>query len=203
MNFRVRVDNVADQERAVEFGFATQSDLVLLKKWNCTAKQRDNPHVQDALEYCTHVEKRWKSYSALSRLITDQRDFPTSGKQRENAELVFLMVARADWHKPSPILGFCFCRRTYCHHIVLDFAAAHPNAIKKAGGEVHGVGFGMLYSLTRFAADSGVDMLWGEATLNSHGFYEAALGARIITDYFFISHNVFDHCLQQHKSFLI
>lgn len=203
MKFRVRVDNAKDSNRSVDFGFATQNDLNLLRHWRCTREQRTNEHVQDALEYSSHVNERWKVYHALGRLVTKSQDFPRSAKGRQDEELVFLLTARAIWHQPSAVLGFCFCRRTYCHHIILDFAAAHPNAISKAGGKVHGVGFGMIYSLTRFAANSGVDMIWGEATYNSHAFYEVALGLKNVSDYFFIAHNVFDHCLAQHSSVVV
>lgn len=109
-------------------------------------------------------------------------------------EVVFVMIARAKWHKPSPILGFCFCRRTWCHHIVLDFAAAHPNVIGPAGGEVQGVGAGRLYSLIQMANSIRVKTIWGQATENSAKFYmnllslpsvELKMISRILAVFFF------------------
>jgi hypothetical protein len=196
MKFRVRVKN---SELPVEFDFATKDDLNFLNHWRSTRKQRGNPFVQDALEYSRHVNKGWRVYEALGRTVTTLAHLRQSFQQNQRAEVVFLMVARALWHEPSSILGFCFCRRTWCHHIILDFAASHPNAIRKAGGEVQGVGLSMLYSLVKIAEGLGVKTVWGEATENSHGFYEVALALKSVSDQFFINGNIFEHCLRQYK----
>jgi hypothetical protein len=196
MNFRVRV---ADDDLPVEFAFAAQDDLTHLAGWRSPEKLRDNPHVQDALEYCRLANKRWKSYQAVGRTVMSLEEIGRDIQKNSRTEVVFVMVARAEWHKPSPILGFCFCRRTWCHHIVLDFAAAHPNAIGPAGGEVHGVGAGMLYSLVQMASGIGVKTIWGEATENSAKFYVKALALPNVTDHFFIRGRTRQHCLRQFK----
>lgn len=194
MKFRVRVGN---DDLPVEFTFATQDDLARLAGWRSPEKLRDNPHVQDALEYCRLANKRWKSYQAIGRTAASLEAIRSAIQKDGSAEVVFLMLARAEWHKPSPILGFCFCRRTWCHHVVLDFAAAHPNAIGPAGGEVQGVGAGMLYSFVKMATSIGVKTIWGEATRNSTKFYEKTLAVRNVADHFFIRGRTRQHCLRQ------
>ena len=196
MNFRVRVGS---DDLPVEFVFAAQADLVRLSRWRSPKHLRDNPHVQDALEYCQLANKRWKSYRAIGRTAASFEEIRSAIQKDSRTEVVFVMLARASWHKPSPILGFCFCRRTWCHHVVLDFAAAHPNAIGPAGGEVHGVGAGMLYSLVQMANGIGVKTIWGEATENSAKFYVKTLALPNIADHFFIRGRTRQHCLQQFK----
>jgi len=196
MNFRVRVGS---DDLPVEFVFAAPDDLVQLSRWRSPNNLRDNPHVRDALEYCRLANKRWKSYRAIGRTAASSDEIGRTIKKDSDAEVVFVMLARAVWHKPSPILGFCFCRRTWCHHILLDFAAAHPNAIGPAGGEVQGVGAGMLYSLVQMANGIGVKTVWGEATKNSARFYVKTLAVRNVADHFFIRGRTRQHCLQQFK----
>jgi hypothetical protein len=120
-------------------------------------------------------------------------------RRRPRTEVVFVMLAKARWHEPSEVLGFCFCRRTWCHHIVLDFAAAHPNAIGPAGGQVRGVGAGMLYSLVKFSEGIGARLVWGEATENSASFYRKVLALRDVSDHFFIQGETFRYCLRQYE----
>ena len=194
MNFRVRVGS---DDLPVEFVFAAPDDLAQLSRWRSPKHLRDNPHVQDALEYCQLANKRWKSYRAIGRTAESSDEIRQAIKKDPDAEVVFVMLARAVWHQRSPILGFCFCRRTWCHHVVLDFAAAHPDAIGPAGGAVHGVGAGMLYSLVQTAKGIGVKTIWGEAIRNSAPFYVKALALPTITDHFFIRGRTRQHCLQQ------
>ena len=77
-------------------------------------------------------------------------------RKHPRGEFVFILAARAKWHTSSDLLEFCFCRRTWCHHIVVDLAAVHPNAITSAGGKVRGVGTGMFYSLVKIADEFGI-----------------------------------------------
>jgi hypothetical protein len=118
-------------------------------------------------------------------------------QQDNECEVAFILIAYAPWHEPSSILGFCFCRRTWCNHLLLDFAAAHPNAITPAGGHIKGVGSAMIYSLVALARELGITTVWGEATQNSVGFYRHVLGLPNILDSFFIEDQVFENCLYE------
>jgi hypothetical protein len=119
-------------------------------------------------------------------------------QQDNECEVAFILIAYAPWHEPSSILGFCFCRRTWCNHLLLDFAAAHPDAITPAGGFINGVGSAMLYSLVALADQLGIKKVWGEATRNSVGFYRYVLKQDDILDSFFIEGNEFEKCLSRY-----
>jgi len=186
------------QKRPVEFEFASESDLLTLRRWRAPAPLRENPHVQDSLEYSRLASKRWRSYRKADRTVTSLPRLEQIVRENSHAEIVFLMVARADWHESSPILSFCFCRRTYCHHLVIDFAANHPNAIGPAGGEVRGVGPAMFYSLVKFAHEFGIKTIWGEATENSAKFYRKIFAFRKVTDHFFVRGRAMSHGLKQY-----
>ncbi len=53
-------------------------------------------------------------------------DFHALVDEDEQAEVALLLVVRAKWFGRSPILGLAQCRRTYCHHLVLEFLSVHP-----------------------------------------------------------------------------
>jgi hypothetical protein len=194
MKFRVRVNN---DDLPVEFVFAKQNDIAQLSRWRSPTNLCDNPHVQDAIEYCRLANKRWKSYQAIGRTAASVNEMTRAIKRDAHMEIVFVMLACAKWHNPSHILGFCFCRRTWCHHIIMDFAAAHPNAIGPAGGYVRGVGAGMLYSLVKMSDGLGIKTIWGEASANSAN--AKALALQSVSDHFFIEGRAFRHCLRQFK----
>jgi hypothetical protein len=185
---------------SVEFKFATAADLRTLQNWRSKASLRASPHVQDAIEYSRLAGKRWRTYSKSKRAVTGLNQMRTAIQTNPRAEIAFVLVAHAQWHSPSKILGFCFCRRTWVNHIVLDFAAAHPNAIRAAEGEVRGVGAAMIYSLTNLAQEIGVSLIWGEATENSAEFYRNILKNPAISDHFFISGPTFQRCLARFEA---
>jgi hypothetical protein len=187
-------------KRPVEFKFATNADLRLLRNWKSKASLRSNSHVQDALEYSRLASKRWRTYFKGKRIVTSVADLRNAMAQNPRAEIVFVLVAHAPWHPSSAILGFCFCRRTWANHIIIDFAAAHPNAIRAVGGQIRGVGAWMIYSLAHLARELGITLIWGEATENSAAFYQTVLNVSNVTDHFFIFGATFEHCLLQFNS---
>ena len=184
----------------VEFRFANDADLRTLRNWRYKASLGANPHVQDAIEYSRLAGKRWRTYSKSKRAVTSLDEMRATVKTSPRAEVAFVLVAHATWHSPSSIIGFCFCRRTWVNHIILDFAAAHPNAIRAAEGAVRGVGATMIYSLTNLAREMGVSMIWGEATENSAEFYRNILKDPSISDHFFISGSTFERCLARYEA---
>jgi hypothetical protein len=185
---------------SVEFKFATDADLRTLQNWRYKASVRNSQHVQDAIEYSRLTAKRWRTYSKSKRIVTSLEQMRTGIQANPRAEIAFVLVAHAHWHSPSKIVGFCFCRRTWVNHIILDFAAAHPNAIRAAEGEVRGVGAAMIYSLANLAREIGVSLIWGEATENSAEFYRNILKNPAISDHFFISGSTFERCIARFEA---
>jgi len=64
----------------------------------------------------------------------------------------------------NPRLGLAQGRRTYCHHLILEFLSVHPAIVGGNTPRIHGVGAGILYSLTELAGLLRVPLVWGEAT---------------------------------------
>lgn len=194
MRFHVRV---GDKILPVEFDFGSDAEVDRLRLWKRRSGALADASVTDALEYGRYAAKRWRSYRKEGRTVQSAAGIRRAVVKQPRGEFVFVLVARAGWHYPSSSLGFCFCRRSWCHHIIVDFAAVHPNAIRRASGQVRGVGAGMFYSLVKFAEEMEVRTVWGEATENSAPFYEKLLGLARVTDHFFITGQVFQHCLRE------
>ena len=193
MRFYVRVRNESLQ---VDFDFGRHSDITKLRFWREHSNRQGHETAADAVEYARYAAKRWRSYRKEGRTLSSSSELCEAVKKQPRGEFVFVLIAQTTWHSPSSLLGFCFCRRTWCHHIVVDLAAVHPNAITIAGGEVRGVGTGMFYSLVNVADELGIQTVWGEATENSAPFYQKLLGIPRVTDHFFITGDIFQHCLR-------
>lgn len=104
-----------------------------------------------------------------------------SGNDR--AELAFLMVASAAWAKPHKFLALAYCRRTWCHHLVLDFLAVRPG-VSFANQPIRGIGSGILATLAGLADSLSMETMWGEATASSAAFYEKVLKIYPVKDLF-------------------
>src|SRR6184192_4095331 len=133
MRFQVRAHN---ENLPVEFHFGSQADIGRLRLWSQYSNPQVHQSVADALEYARYAAKRWRSYRKEGRTLSSSDELREAVERQPRGEFVFVLVARAMWHSSSPLLGFCFCRRTWCHHIVVDLAAVHPDGITVASGEV-------------------------------------------------------------------
>jgi hypothetical protein len=195
MQFQVRhgIKNIV-----LDFSFARNEDFARLRHWrNSKQRQRSSP-IQDALEYARLANKRFKSYRQRGRTVESLDELLFKIREQPRGEVVFTLMA----HLPSDplnVLGFCFCRRSWCHNIIIDFAAAYPGALIPGPGQIRGIGTGMLYSLVSLAKRMGVQTVWGEATENSVPFYEKILGTRDLLDHFFIEGEVFNHCSHEFR----
>lgn len=98
------------------------------------------------------------------------------------------MVASADWAKRYKFLALAYCRRTWCHHLVLDFLAVRPG-LSFANQPISGIGSGILASLMGLADSLGMKTMWGEATASSAPFYEKVLQTRPVKDLFMVDQN--------------
>jgi len=193
MRFDVRFQN---KTLPVEFVFGTDVNIRRLLTWRKCANSQASPGVADTLEYARYAAKRWRSYRQERRTMSSYDELRDAVKQQPRGEFVFVLVALSKWYPPTSLSGFCFCRRTWCHHIVVDLAAVHPDAITVGNAQVKGIGTGMFYSLVKLADMLRVETVWGEATENSAPFYQKLLGLPRVTDHFFITGQVFEHCLR-------
>jgi hypothetical protein len=187
------------RRRKVNLAFGKPADIPGLMRWRVPAFADEHAPIRDAIEFRKLATKRWRYYRKGNEAASSLKDL--RGRIQANcfAEVGFLLVAKAAWHPSAPILGCCFCRRSWCHHLIIDFLAVHPKVLAQVGGRVRGVGTGIMYSLVRLADDLGVGTIWGEATQGSAQFYEKVLGLRRVTDHFFVQGPTLEHCRRHYK----
>jgi len=95
------------------------------------------------------------------------------------------MVATIRQGRRDLPVGLAYCRRTWCHHLALDFLALHPRALDQTG-RVSGIGSGIVFGLVQLARALNIRRIWGEATVNSAPFYEKLLAVSPVQDLFVI-----------------
>jgi len=187
------------ERRSAELAFGTPQDVPRLMRWRATVGRRGDQHVRDSLEFRKLAAKRWRYYLRGNEAALSLAHLKRAIRANPFAEVGFLLLAEAPWHPKVPTLGCCFCRRSWCHHLILDFLAVHPKVLTGAGGRVRGVGGGMMYALVGLADELGIATIWGEATRNSAPFYEKILNVPTVTDHFFIQGEALQHCRLQYQ----
>jgi hypothetical protein len=169
----------AGEFRPVEMEFADESQVRRLRAW-----RKMSPST-DAGEFAALAAKRWFYYSREGATAASFDELQAALKRNEFAEVAFLMVASAEWAKRYKFLALAYCRRTWCHHLVLDFLAVRPGiSFKKR--PISGLGTGALFAIAGLAETLGMETLWGEATVSSAPFYEKVLQIRPVKDLFVI-----------------
>src|SRR5256885_8082263 len=158
----------AGEFRPVELTFATESEVRRVRAW------RKMIPATDAGEFAALAAKRWFYYKREGATVGSLTNLRAAIRRNERAEIAFLLVASAEWVKRYKFLALAYCRRTWCHHLVLDFLAVHPG-VSFAKQPIYGIGAGILFSLTNFASALGMNTIWGEATARSAPFYEKVL----------------------------
>ncbi len=176
MNTRFQVE-VNGQIREVQLVFGTDRDLAMLTRGRLLSDSASAPHLRDALEFSRLAAKRWRYYRRSGLAITSLADLRKSVRREPQGEFGMMLLAKPTWRTATPVLGFCFARRLR--------------------ENVHGVGTGVLYQLVQLADEFRISCIWGEATANSAGFYERALGIKPVSDHFFIEDEVMAHCRKE------
>jgi hypothetical protein len=149
------------------------------------------------MEFSRLAAKRWRYYRRTGLAATSLASLRSSIRRDPQGEFGILLLSRPLWKAATPLLGFCFARRSWCHHLIVDFLGVHPTVLADAREKIHGIGTGMLYQIVHLADKLRIRCIWGEATLNSAGFYERALGIKPVSDHFFIEGEVMAHCRQE------
>jgi hypothetical protein len=187
------------ERRLVDLVFGTPMDMRGLLRWRTGAAARNDPQVSDAMEFRKLATKRWRYYLKGNEAATNLRGLKQRIRADPTVEVGFLLMAKAPWLPAIPVLACCFCRRSWCHHLIVDFLAVHPRVLTRTSGHVRGVGTGMIYSLVNLADELRIPTIWGEATKNSAAFYEKVLNLPKITDHFFVQGKTMAHCRQQYR----
>lgn len=181
----------AGEFRPVELTFASESEVRRVRAWRKLAP------ATDACEFAALAAKRWFYYTREGATVASLDELRGVIKRNERAELAFLLVASAEWARRYKFLALAYCRRTWCHHLVLDFLAVRPG-VSFANQPIYGIGAGVLYSLTKLANSLGTATIWGEATASSAPFYEKVLQIRPVKDLFIIHRETMQRIQRNH-----
>lgn len=186
-----------DAARPVELVFGRESDFALLGDWRLPPALRRHEPARDALAFARLATKRWRYHRRTGHVVTSMAEIRDATARQSRAELAFLLLARAAWKTPSPVLGLAHCRRTWCGHIYLDFLSVHPRIVALHEPRIRTVGSGILYGLCELAGQCGVPAVWGETTETSVTFYRKALHAPALLDGFNIFGVLLEHCRRE------
>jgi len=189
--------DVDGQPRPVQMRFGNEADLAELRRWRFPARLRANPHVRDALEYARLASKRWAYYHCNGETATSLPQLRASIQRNSRAEVAFMLIARASWQPEPNLIGLAYCRRSWSHRLIVDFVAVHPHVVGRLRGRIRGIGTGLFHGLIQIADGLGIEMIWGEATVNSAPFYEKILGAESVLDQFHIQGQTMEHCRRE------
>ena len=169
----------AGEFRPVELAFASEAEVRRVRAWRKIAP------ATDAGEFAALAAKRWFYYTREGATVASLAAMRAAIARNERAELAFLLVATATWAKRHKFLALAYCRRTWCHHLVLDFLAVRPG-LMFAKQPISGMGSGILFTLMGMANSLGMETMWGEATASSASFYEKVLQIRPVKDLFIV-----------------
>src|SRR6266498_1781691 len=111
----------AGQFRPVELSFASEAEVRRVRAWRKMAP------ATDAGEFAALAAKRWFYYAREGASVTNLGGLRSAIRRNQHAELAFVLVASAVWVKRYKFLALAYCRRTWCHHLALDFLAVRPN----------------------------------------------------------------------------
>lgn len=169
---------------SIRFGIA--NDVEVLRSWRAGRTHSFPSAARDSIEYAKLASKRWRYYvrrGEIAKSLSDLRSRTSDGNQNE---VGFLLVAESAWKNTPSTLAIASCRRTWSHHLILDFLASHPFAFDSRSGFA-GVGSAMLIALGLVTARLHIPLIWGEATAVSAGFYsKRVLRGQPVKDHFFI-----------------
>jgi hypothetical protein len=181
----------AGEFRPVGLTFATEKEVRRVRAW------RKMIPATDAGEFAALAAKRWFYYTREGATVSSLEELRSAIQRNERAEIAFLLVASAAWATRYKFLALAYCRRTWCHHLVLDFLAVRPGA-SFANQPIRGLGTGILASLMGLADSLGMKTMWGEATASSAPFYERVLKTKPIEDLFVIRRKTMQRILRDH-----
>lgn len=141
--------------------------------------------IKDAVEFTRLAAKRWRYYAEAGQAVESLAGLRRAFAQDQHCEVAFILIATTRLEDRELPIGLAYCRRTWCHHLALDFLALHPRTL--AGREqITGVGSGIVYGLVQLAKTLAVRQIWGEATVHSAPFYERLLALTPVLDLFVI-----------------
>jgi hypothetical protein len=176
---------VSGQRCSAMLEFGTKTELLryhrTLQRWS----GQSSVPVREAVEFTRLAAKRWRYYSRSREAVESFTELRRALRRKSECEVAFILIARTGSPNRETPVGLAYCRRTWCHHLALDFLALHPSALS-GRQRISGAGSGIIYGLVRLAAALAISRIWGEATARSAPFYEKVLELQPIRDLFII-----------------
>ncbi len=179
----------SDEPAPVILDFAGNADVAAAARWRVPSSLSGAPRSRaaDAREFAILAAKRWRHYRDTSTAATSLTALQRMVATEPDGEFCFHLTVTAPWFSGS--LGGAMIRRTWCHHLMVDFLSVHPRI---AGQEepVRGVGLGILQGICSIAKLLKCRRIWGEATRDSAPFYEKQLGRRVADSFYFSARDI-------------
>ena len=180
--FQIKVE---DSLLKATLRFATEAEIQRYHRSLSAFARESSTVILEAVEFTRLAAKRWRYYSRGGEAVECFSELQHKIRRDLRSEIAFIMVATVPREKVDSPVGLAYCRRTWCHHLVLDFLAVHPRALDRSW-RVSGVGSGIVFGLVRLARALHIPRIWGEATANSAPFYEKLLAVGPVQDLFII-----------------
>ncbi len=174
-----------DEPADATLDLADNADVIYTTRWRVPTL--DDATLQtraaDSREFALLAAKRWRHYrdtDSAARSLADLRRMIAADPQ---GEFCFHLKITADWFPTS--LGGAMLRRTWHHHLALDFLFVHPR-IASRRVNVKSVGHQLLLAISMIAHTLDCQRVWGETTQDSAPFYRRYL-KQPVDDQFSIS----------------
>lgn len=176
---------IGAEPRPANLRFATKVELRRYHQSLSSFAAESSRTIREAVEFTRLAAKRWRYYSRIDEAAESFAGLCRQIRAETKGEIAFIMVATIRQGRRDLPVGLAYCRRTWCHHLALDFLALHPRAFD-ATWRVSGVGSGIVFGLVQLAKALNIRRIWGEATVNSAPFYEKLLAVSPVQDLFII-----------------
>lgn len=187
--------------REAEFSFATEREVRRIACWRIPKPMRGSAvvvhKIYDAVEFARLACNRWRYYQRCGATVRSLEHLEGTIVKNQKAESAMILIARPAWASRTKTLGIAYLRRTWCHHLYLEFFTAHPQVIAARYEKIGGVGDAMLHQILALADHLDIRCIWGEATEHSCGWYQDHLAIKEVRDHFFIEDDVMEHCQKE------
>jgi hypothetical protein len=180
--FQIKVEG---SPQVATLRFASNTELRRYHRTLAPFARESSTIIREAVEFTRLAAKRWRYYSRSGEAAKSFAHLQREIRRDPKCEVAFIMVATLRRKHREMSVGLAYCRRTWCHHLGLDFLALHPRALDR-NRRVSGVGSGMVFGLVQLARALEIPRIWGEATVNSAPFYEKLLVVHPVQDLFII-----------------
>lgn len=183
-NFSFHIE-VNGKPSLAKLRFATRTELQAYHRSLAAASNDASQTLKDAVEFTRLAAKRWRYYAEAGEAVESLDELQQALAANKCCEVAFILITTTTLRGRETPIGLTYCRRTWCHHLALDFLALHPRTLSEKE-QITGVGSGTVYGLVKLAKALGIRRIWGEATVHSAPFYERLLGLVPILDLFVI-----------------